>query len=150
MTEIRTLEDVQRHNERIAVWRREGAIVVPAKPRKEYVPVKARKRGMNRWEKAYANHLSQLEDLLQIETYWFEPMKLKLADGTYYTPDFGVMRGGKLEFHEVKGFMREAARVRLNVAVEKFPFPFYLVKKARIGWSVNRVGSVPYGTGEGE
>jgi hypothetical protein len=145
MTEIRTLEDVHRHNAQVAAWRSPQPQVKPV-ARPEYIPMRQRKRGMNRWEEAYANHLSQLEDLLQIETYWFEPIKLKLADGTYYTPDFGVMRGGKLEFHEVKGFMREAARVRLNVAAEKFPFPFYLVKKARIGWSVNRVGSVPRGT----
>lgn len=150
MSEIHTLEDVARHNAKVAGWRS----VAPAKAvtaRKEYVPMKTRKRGMNRLELAYAGLLSDSEEFDEIEWWAFEPMKLRLAEGTYFTPDFGVIRDGKLEFHECKGFMREAARVRLNVAADKFPFiKFYLVRKAKSGFTVNRVGSVPRGTGEGE
>lgn len=148
MTEIRTLEDVQRHNARIAALRMSSK--APTKPvaRPEYVPVRKRKRQMNRWELAYAGLLSDAEECGEIEWWAFEPMKLKLADGTYYTPDFGVVSDGKLQFHEVKGFMREAARVRLNVAADKFPFEFFLVRKDKKGFLVNRVGSVPCGTDE--
>lgn len=112
------------------------------KLRKEYIPAKVRrKRGMNGLEKAYNQHLGFLHAAGDIEWFEFEPMRLKLADGTYYRPDFGVMRNGRLEFHETKGHMREAARVRLNVAAAKFPFPFYLVRKHRTGFMVNRVGT---------
>lgn len=159
MTEIRTLEDVQRHNAKVAGWRAQvsknladdlrGIANLKPVARPEYVPMRQRKRGMNGLEKAYAARLETLKQAGEVDWYEFEPMRLKLADDTYYRPDFGVMRNGILEFHETKGHMREAARVRLNVAASKFPFAFYLVKKEGIGFKVNRVsGHVPHGTSE--
>jgi hypothetical protein len=97
---------------------------------------------MNRLERDYAACLESLKRAGVFDWYEFEPMRLRLADGTYYRPDFGVVRGGILEFHECKGFMREAARVRLNVAADKFPFPFFLVRaKGRTGgFVITRIG----------
>ncbi len=55
----------------------------------------------------------------------FEGVKLKLADATFYTPDFMVMsHDGTIEFHEVKGSWKapnqEKSRVKLKVAAEMF------------------------------
>jgi hypothetical protein len=64
----------------------------------------------------------------------YEPMKLRLADGSYYTPDFGVLtRDCLFELHETKGFWREAAKVRIKVAAELFPFKFIAIKRAKGG-----------------
>ncbi len=136
MTVLRmTAAEVEAHQQRVK------APASPAKARVEYVPYKERKRGMNGLEAAYAAHLTLLKHAGDVDWFEFEPMRLKLADGTWYKPDFAVVRGGQLEFCETKGFMREAARVRLNVAAGKFPFPFYLVRKKPHGqFEVRRIG----------
>ena len=45
-----------------------------------------------------------------------------------------------LEFHEVKGFWRDDARVKIKVAAEHFPFKFVAVRKKKLseggGWDV--------------
>jgi hypothetical protein len=140
-----TLAEAQAHQAKVRAYR--TAQSTP-KARPEYVPARERRKGMNGLERAYAARLELRKHAGEIEWFEFEPMRLKLADDTYYRPDFGVMRERQLEFHECKGHMREAARVRLNVAASKFPFPFFLVKKDRTGFAVNRVGSVPRGTDE--
>lgn len=71
--------------------------------------------------------------------YAFEAITLKLATDSRYTPDFLVLRfDGQLECHEVKGHWQEAAKVRIKVAADKFPFRFLsiikLPKKAGGGW----------------
>lgn len=89
----------------------------------------------NKTEAAYDAVLKGLQQAGQIEWYKWEPWKLRLADGAYYTPDFGVMTAdGYLECHEVKGFWREAARVRIKVAAEQFPMRFVAIKRAGKGW----------------
>ena len=89
----------------------------------------------NRTEAAYAAVLDGMQQAGLIEWYRFEPWKLRLAYGAYYTPDFGVMTAdGYMECHEVKGFWREAARVRIKVAAEQFPFRFVAVKKSGKDW----------------
>jgi hypothetical protein len=95
-----------------------------------------KKGGMNKLEAAYAAELELRLRAQDILCWSYESVKLKLADGTWYTPDFLVVTGsGELEMHETKGFMREAARVRLNVAAALHPFRFVLVRKAGNGWT---------------
>jgi hypothetical protein len=55
-------------------------------------------------------------------------MAFSLGDDTRYTPDFMVIKNdGTIEFHEVKGFMRPAARVKIKVAARMFPwFRWYI------------------------
>ena len=85
--------------------------------------------GQNRTEAAYDAVLAGLLQAGQILWYKFEALKLRLADGAYYTPDFAVMTAdGYIECHETKGFWREAGRVRIKVAAEHFPFRFVAVK----------------------
>lgn len=96
--------------------------------------------GMNATERSYAEHLEQQRRAKHIQSYAFECLKLRLADGTFYTPDFFVVAAdGTLEIHETKGFMREAARVRLNVAADKYPFRFRLVKLVSQRWEITDV-----------
>lgn len=65
----------------------------------------------------------------EIAWYRFEGLKLRLADNTFYTPDYAVMLGdGQMEVHEVKGFWTDDARVKIKVAAEQYPFRFIAVK----------------------
>ena len=59
---------------------------------------------MNKTEQAYAATLDQRRIAGEVAWFKFEGIKLRLADNTFYTPDFFVMlSGGALEAHEVKG-----------------------------------------------
>ncbi|EGX16832.1 gp8 domain protein [Escherichia coli STEC_S1191] len=46
---------------------------------------------MNKTESAYCQHLEQRKRAGEIAWYRFEGIKLRLADNTFYTPDFAVM-----------------------------------------------------------
>lgn len=126
--------DVAAHQAKVASWRSPTPT-----PRVDYVPARTRRRGMNALETSYARHLETLRRAGEIQWWAFEPMRLKLAHDTYFRPDFGVLTAAGLSFHETKGFVREAARVRLNVAAATLPFPFYLVRKKRQGFDVQQV-----------
>lgn len=96
---------------------------------------------MNKTEAAYAAHLEELKRQGEVLWYEFESVKLRLADNTFYTPDFAVMRAdGEMEMHEVKGFWQDDARVKIKVAADKFPFRFIAIKaeskKNGGGWKV--------------
>ena len=79
---------------------------------------------MNKLEEAYAAHLRKLEHAGEIESFLYEPVKLRLADKCFYTPDFLVVtREGHLELHETKGGpWMDDARVKIKVAAKDFPF----------------------------
>ena len=90
---------------------------------------------MNKTEAAYAARLEALKLAGEIADYRFECLKLRLADNTFYTPDFMVlMPDFSFEMHEVKGFWEEDARVKIKVAAAQFPFKFVAVKKTKNGW----------------
>lgn len=93
------------------------------------------KRGtMNRTESAYATKLEQDPTVL----WWkYEGLKFRLADNTFYTPDFAVMRTDlSLEAHEVKGFWQEAARTRIKIAADLYPLKFLAIKLVKREWVV--------------
>ena len=95
---------------------------------------------MNKTEAAYANHLYLQQVLKEIVDFRFEPFGLKLADKTYYHPDFLVVFADHFEIHEVKGFMREDANVKLKVAAKLFPwFKFKLVKRIKKEWEIKEI-----------
>jgi len=101
---------------------------------------------MNKLEKAYGLHLEAEKQEGRVLWYAFERVTLKLATDTRYTPDFMVMlASGELECHEVKGFMRDDAFVKLKVAAQSFPFVFRLAKKLAVrdggGWDIKTVSS---------
>lgn len=85
---------------------------------------------MNNTEKAYAQHLEMQRREGEISYYLFDGINLRLADNTFYRPDFLVMRsGGELEIHEVKGHWTDDALVKIKVAADKFPFKFIAIMK---------------------
>lgn len=86
---------------------------------------------MNNTESAYASHLGLLQLAGEVAAFDFEPLKLRLADKTYYTIDFLVqLPDGSLEAHEVKGHMEDDAAVKVKVAQEKAPWlRFFIIRK---------------------
>lgn len=97
---------------------------------------------MNKTETAYAQELELRKRYGEIAWYRFEGIKLRLADNTFYTPDFAVMlANGQLEMHEVKGgYWTDDARVKTKVAADQYPFRIIGVTKlpAKVGggWKV--------------
>lgn len=96
---------------------------------------------MNKTEQAYERHLNARREAGEVLWFRFEGIKLRLADNTFYTPDFAVMAAdGQLECHEVKGFWTDDARVKIKVAADQYPLTFLAVKaKAKKdggGWAV--------------
>ena len=84
---------------------------------------------MNKTEAGYGQHLELLKKAGEVLWYRFEGVKLRLADNTFYTPDFAVMAStGQIELHEVKGYWEDDARVKIKVAAEMYPFRFLAVK----------------------
>lgn len=85
---------------------------------------------MNKTEQAYADHLEAQRIAGEIQSWKFERVKFKLADKTYYTPDFQVVcKDGVIEYPEVKGHWEDDARVKVKVTAEQFPeFRFVAVK----------------------
>ncbi|MCP4448261.1 MAG: DUF1064 domain-containing protein [Myxococcales bacterium] len=101
---------------------------------------------MNTLETAWSEHLAAELAAGNICAYWYEPISLRLAKLCNYKPDFMVIDAeGFVEIHETKGFMQEAANVRIKVAAEKFPqFVFKLIKARRKkdggGYTVETIG----------
>lgn len=78
--------------------------------------------GMNRTEQAYASHLDLRKLAGEVASYRWESLKFRLADRTWYAPDFVVvMADGLQEIHEVKGFWEDDARVKIKVFAELYP-----------------------------
>ena len=86
---------------------------------------------MNKTEEAYAQTLELRKRSGEIAWYRFEGLKLRLADNTFYTPDFAVMKSnGLMQCHEVKGHWQDDARAKIKIAAEMYPFEFLAVQKA--------------------
>ena len=96
---------------------------------------------MNKTEAGYGQHLELLKRAGEVLWFRFEGVKLRLADNTFYTPDFAVMlANGQIECHEVKGFWQDDARAKIKIAADQYPFRFIAVKvktkKDGGGWEV--------------
>lgn len=94
---------------------------------------------MNKTEAAYDKTLAARKHAGEVAWYRFEGIKLRLADNTFYTPDFAVMLAdGAMECHEVKGFWQDDARAKIKIAADQYPFRFIAVtakpKKDGGGW----------------
>jgi len=84
---------------------------------------------LNKTEKAYESILKDMVLSGHVLWYKFEGLKLRLADNTFYTPDFFLMTAeGQFEAHEVKGYWQDDARVKIKVAAEMYPFRFVAAK----------------------
>jgi hypothetical protein len=90
---------------------------------------------MNKTEQAYEQLLKLRQRAGEVIWYKFEAINLRLADNTFYKPDFFVMLAdGTLEVHEVKGHWTDDARVKIKVAAELYPFQFVAVKRVGGDW----------------
>ena len=84
---------------------------------------------MNDTELAYKEQLDILKSTGQIDEYYFEKIKLLLAEGCTWTCDFMVVDcSGFIEFHEVKAatskqkiLAEDDAIVKIKTAAEMFP-----------------------------
>lgn len=97
-------------------------------------------RAMNKTEQAYFAWLEGCQRSGHVLWFDFEVLKLRLADNTFYTPDFLVMaHDGVLECHEVKGFWEDDARVKIKVAASLFPFRFraFTPRSKKLGGGYN-------------
>lgn len=95
---------------------------------------------MNKTEAEYRLLLESRKIHGEVLWYRFEGMKFRLADNTFYTPDFVVMLADcSLEAHEVKGHWTDDARVKIKIAQDQYPIRFIAVskraKKNGGGWS---------------
>jgi len=84
---------------------------------------------MNKTERAYAGFLDTLKACGDVVWWKFEGYKFRLADNTFYSPDFAVMRAtGHLEMHEVKGgYWQDDARAKIKIAASLYPHQFIAV-----------------------
>ena len=92
-------------------------------------------RKMNKLESEYAVKIA-------LESAWsaFEGITLRLGMDCRYTPDFAVLtHAGMLEMHEVKGFRRDDAMVKIRVAAAIFPFRFVLAEKKAGAWILTEI-----------
>lgn len=97
--------------------------------------------GRSKTQAAWAEHLD-LERAHGSVSFWLEEaVSLRLADRTWYRPDFLVVRpNGQIEMHEVKGFWRDDARAKFKIAAELHPWAkFWVIMRAKGGgWSVEQ------------
>ena len=102
------------------------------------------KTGPNKTEAAYMAQLERAKLMGEVLWYGFERLKLKLADNTFYTPDFDIVKSdGSIEIVEVKGHWEDDARVKIKVAAEQFPWMQFvavkpIAKRDGGGWSEER------------
>ncbi|WP_175837078.1 hypothetical protein [Burkholderia anthina] len=85
---------------------------------------------------AYGELLATLR--LRGDVLWFRanPIKLRLADETYYGPNFAVMvASGHLEMHHVMDAAKNEPLTTVKIAAEQFPFRFVVVHRDdSCGW----------------
>jgi hypothetical protein len=88
---------------------------------------------LNKTEAAYLDYLraSGKYDCILVQA-----ITLKLGDGCRYTPDmFTIDKEGAGVFHEVKGFWRDDARVKIKTAARKFSFcKFVAIQRQKKDW----------------
>ena len=100
--------------------------------------------GMNKTEARFKREM--LDELSAVWFVSYESIKLRLADRTWYTPDFFVWTDDGVHVYEVKGSWKaphqEDSRVKLKVAAELYPqFTFYSAVPNREtgGWHIEEI-----------
>jgi hypothetical protein len=98
-------------------------------------------RFRNKLERSYALHLDALVYAGQIRSWSYESVSFRLGEGAKFTPDFlVVLPDDVLQVRELKGHMREAARVRWLVAKERYPmFQWIMVRREHGQWTERKV-----------
>jgi hypothetical protein len=94
---------------------------------------------MNQTETRYAELLRKRQLAGEIESFTYETLKVKVADGSWYCPDFMVIRTNHIEFHEVKGsyMLDRLGHSKLKQAADKYPefrWVMQVYKNKKIGF----------------
>ncbi len=124
MTGVRwTPEQLAAHQQRVGI----PPIVLP-KRKAHSVKVDGYR---SKAEARYAAILEARKASGEIRDWAYESIRLRLVDGeiVWYTPDFDVLElDGTTTLIEIKGYMREAARIRYLMARQRYPqFRFRLI-----------------------
>jgi hypothetical protein len=145
-----TPEQVEAHNKRIAEGgKRRTRPFVPTEYVKAMPPavkaisatadIKAStdEQKLNKTERLYLQYLKSVG----VQWIGVQAVTLKLGDDCRYTPDFVVIDASSLiTAHEVKGFWRDDARVKIKVAARSFPWmAFVAAQKSKTGWNIERI-----------
>ena len=79
---------------------------------------------MNKTEQAYAQLLEAQKHDGKIIDWKFHVLRVRLADNTFYEPDFLVMTAGReLQIHETKGsFTTQAGQTKIKLCAEVLPW----------------------------
>ncbi len=95
---------------------------------------------MNKTEAEYLRILDARLRVGEIDAILgFEAIKLRVGVvRCWYTPDFPVLAGGVLEFHEVKGaYVHDDARVKFQSAMRQYPlFRWVWAQKIKGEWRI--------------
>lgn len=98
---------------------------------------------MNKTEAEYARELDRQQALGLILGYKFHPMRIRLADNTYYEVDFLVMHADQsLCIHETKGgYTSDKGQLKIKLVAEVMPWfgMLKVIKQAKKnggGWLV--------------
>lgn len=96
--------------------------------------------GMNKTERLYSQLLDARMANGEILSWAFEAIKFRLAKRTWYTPDFEVTTPTHFEYHEVKGFWQDDARVKFKVVAEAYPDRIFIAVQRKKGeWIYERI-----------
>ena len=108
-------------------------------------PVRRTPRGeMNGLERRYADRLEVCKQRGEIAQFWFEGMKLRLADKCWFSVDFMVqLIDGTIELHECKALWSNGkhsgyddSRIKIRVVAETYPFRLVLAMwSKKTGWT---------------
>ncbi|SRR5713101_2891228 len=87
-------------------------------------------------EARYADQLIWRVSSGEVKQWWYEGIKFRLGATCFFCPDFLVEdQHNNLSIHEVKGFIREDALIKLKVAATLYPcFQFIMVRFKNGQW----------------
>lgn len=111
--------------------------LIAAEPQKKRL--RQNSSGLNKTEAAFFAHLKAM---MPEHSHHAQALTLRIGNGVRYTPDFASFATtGEIVAHEVKGFMRDDAAVKLKVAASLYPqIRFRLVSKAKGGtWEMQEI-----------
>ena len=99
---------------------------------------------MNKTEQRFANTLETLKQANEVLWYRFAPLSIKLAEKTFYRPDFMVLRKDYvieiIDIKGSKGVIQDDSHAKIKIAADIYPFRFLLAFPQKGGtWKLEEV-----------
>ena len=108
--------------------------------RERNLPFLSPKSAQNKTEARYDDFLRLLKCAGEILDYRWDAINLRLGPDVHYRPDFLVVYSDRFEIHEVKGFFRDDAKVKVRTAAALFPWwKFKVVRWQKRNWEVEEI-----------